>query len=335
MASLDDIERILLKILEQDKKKERADKTDKVTGQGTKIAAQLDKLSYAFDKLGLGSRGSGGNGGSNTPFTPIARSSLEKSFKGFTPNINHIPGKLNSPIGTGEIPGQSDAPLNIAADAAATASEGTSEASGIAGLLGSAGEGLASIAAPIEAIAGPIGIIVGAVTILSGILVKIATTIVNMPWTIQNWANSLLKSQEYLKQFSGAMAAVFNRKEIFETYQNMRIGAATSASAGNLEAAYESLSQALEPINILLSNIWNEGLTIIVQIMTVLVDIIKYGLKEILIVLQTLVQIMSIANGIQQAVLDWWKGKDKETKVSPFEGFARNFHKQVAAAGIR
>lgn len=356
MADLNDVVKLLEKLFDQGKKKndDKNKEINSVNSPNNKITYELEKFSRAFENLGFGSRSGnkvGGSVGNELVKTGGQLSGGFKPFAGvkFDPKSGQwIPPTPGGPIGTGPIPGS---PAGVGPTAGAPAWEaGAAEATGaaeagtgVAGMLEGLGAGLAEIAAPIAAIAGPIAIIVGGVTLIAGViykvvegLVKLGVYLVEMPFRVKEWANSLLKSQEYLKQFSGAMAAVFNRKEIFETYQNMRIGAATAGSAGNLEKAYEGLSEALEPLNILMANIWNEGVTVIVQIMTVLVDIVKFALQDILTVLNLIAQLMSTLNAVNQALFDWWKGKDKkDNTTSPFEGFARNFHKQVAAGGIR
>ena len=317
MASLDDIEKILLKLLDQSKKTERAEK-DKDNKYENKVANTLDKVSKAFADLGLGTRsgqtGSAGNeliktGGQlsgskavqTLPLPKLTGEALDKKAKQTLNDLQNqiLDRKYPNSKGALKRKAEKEAAAETESAAAETegaaaegvAAEGAESAATVFGSTGLAGitEGLAGFAAELTAITGPIGVIIGGVALLGGIVyevvsgfVKLATYLVELPGRVLAWSNSLLKSQEYLKEFSGAMAAIFNNKEIFETFQNIRVGNATAGSANNLEKSYESLSQSLQPLNILVTNIWNEGVSVIVQIMTVLVELFKSYFSDIL-----------------------------------------------------
>lgn len=151
-------------------------------------------------------------------------------------------------------------------------------AASAAGAAGAGGGGAAAGVGGALAAAGPIGMAVAATVAVVALGVELA----KLPGQIKDWANSLLESQRKLGEVSGAMAQVFARKDVFDTFRNQRIGDATAGSAGNLEGSYEHLSNALESIDTLTSNIWNDGVAIITELFADLMDIMNVVVVPVL-----------------------------------------------------
>lgn len=121
----------------------------------------------------------------------------------------------------------------------------------VVGELGSLGDAVAGLANPLTAIPAAIGLAIAAFVAIGN--------------AAKDLAANALKGVEYLKDFSGAMASVFARKEVFETMQNIKVGAKLAEGAGNVESAYENISTAMEPTTSALSDIWNNGVAILVD----------------------------------------------------------------------
>jgi hypothetical protein len=140
-----------------------------------------------------------------------------------------------------------------------TGAKGASGAGDAAAGAAGGGEALAGLAANPYAIA-------------AGVVAALAA----LPFILESFASGLLDSRKALAEFSGSMAQVFAKKEIFETFQSMRLGESRAGSTGRLEQAWEHLSEALEPVSTLFANVGADFLAVIIDLVGYLVDLLTF-----------------------------------------------------------
>lgn len=318
MATLDDLEKILIKI-----EKNTAGKGNKSSGAGDATEKKVKNLETIFTSfiskfekqvgiLGNTIKSLGQYFTAKTVSSNIQKTVAALKGGTYTQSFSAGRAARAAALQQGGGRGLSNAAKNAAANAAGDAAAAGGEEGG--SVLGGLAEAAASN--PYTAAGIAVAALVAGLVVAGPIL--------------KSWSKSLLDSQENLKQFSGAMASVYNRKEIFETLQNMRVGEATAGSAGNLEDAYENLSIALEPATILLTNIWNNGVAILVNLMAAIIETVQSYMQWMVDLLTELIKILSFGN---KTISDWlektYNANKKSPKTSPFEAFARSIDPQV------
>lgn len=83
---------------------------------------------------------------------------------------------------------------------------------------------------------------------------------------IRSWGDSLMQSQEHLKNFSGVMAEAYLQQERRQILRAIQTGARTGGTVLDLQKSLDEFKDQIQPYKDLLSNIFNEvaaiGLTL-------------------------------------------------------------------------
>ncbi len=143
---------------------------------------------------------------------------------------------------------------------------GGSGASGLEGLGGFAG-GAAKLAGGVTAVVGALN---------------------SFRKAVENTTTSQLEGYRRMAEVSGGMAAVMAKRDFQETMRNMRQGEAQSASAGRLAEAEQRRKDAAEPIDNALSNLKND---LLAGMNELLADFFDWGVDRM--------------NDLFEAIPDW------------------------------
>jgi len=96
--------------------------------------------------------------------------------------------------------------------------------------------------------------------------VALGKELVELPFKLEEWGRTLLDSQRYLAEFSGSMASVFANADMRAYARNAKLGEETAGSASHLQESTDDLADALEPVQALLTDIKNEALADVIDL---------------------------------------------------------------------
>lgn len=135
------------------------------------------------------------------------------------------------------------------------------------------------------------GVMSGAAGAVGGAVGGVAALTVGFTKATQQvmaWTDAAFDSARKLAEVSGSMAYVVANRDIQQMFRDMGRGEATSGTAMELMQSEDKLKDTLQPIIILLDNIWNTILKTVIDLIVppleIIVDIIKFiyeGIRKI------------------------------------------------------